>query len=1040
MKNRKNIIINPDIKILLTLFCFQEEIYQKISLSNYETPRNSKIEDNSAVFIKKSIMEKYKKFYNYEILYKFLKSKKNILDCIKDNKIINTEKLKSRKILEEIISQLPDDFIKKINNINDNNRNKLIEEIENENKKEWNYKMIKYENNKLCLKLINDFEIINEEIFIFLKGQGIDGKFIIEYLFNPKEIGYSKFFYENLIKLGLKDLYKLIDKRNEINDISINKKNYKIYKVDIKKITEFIEEKNQNNHNNVRNKYINNKNNERNVSNKNNKNLDSNDLNKKNLDNKNGDNNNLNKYNKNEDNNNSNKISQNLDNNALNKNNKKVDINSTELNINETLFNIISLYLYYKQIKIKNNIKFEEYYLINKNLINEIIINIGYKQIYDELNEKLENISENVDDKKKVNDCYNLLGQNIVKEYSNKKFNKIIIKDYEIEPSLIPLNYYDYLEGKQNDSLMIYNDFEILDKNILNLFIQDTIICNKSLAKCIFNNGKIIINIPNNNLINKIVSLIGILEPYYNYFIVEYILIYNNEDNRNKHIQEIISNLDEYLNNLNFLNNNLEIVNNNSEKIGTIIKYDNDNNTSYINNDNNNIIIHNNDKVINYLKDKFESCPKIGLQNIGATCYMNSTLQCFSHIEKFVEFFKYNPQINDIVTKNKNNDKNLSVSFKTLIDNLWPDNLSQSTQKYFSPDDFKNKISKMNPLFEGIQANDAKDLVNFIIMTLHLELNKDSKNSESTENQNGQILIGREFESFKKDIFDKNNSIISELFYAINCNITTCSKCGNSIQNYQIYFFINFPLEEVRLYKLNNMNNMNNINYNQNNNNNFIGRSMSVNVNNIQGQYMMVPQNQFNMNMNMNYAMNPQTQINNYPNNYLMNQQNQYNNNGMIASQTQPNNTINEVSIYDCFNYDRKNNRMGGENSFFCNNCKGLNEAIMTTNLITGPEVLIIILNRGKGIEFNVKINFTEVLDLSNYIEQKDNGCMYQLIGVITHLGESSMSGHFIAYCRDPINKTSWYKYNDAIVSDVSDFKKEVIDFAMPYLLFYQKV
>ena len=181
--------------------------------------------------------------------------------------------------------------------------------------------MIKYENNKLCLKLINDFEIINEEIFIFLKGQGIklgkvllgnyiignqkifiifkdsdifcyelgqikeDGKFIIEYLFNPKEISYSKFFYDNLIRLGLKDLYKLIDKKNEINDISINKNKYKIYKVDINKITEFIEEKNQNtpqnNHNNVRNKYINNKNNERNVSNKNNKNLDSNDLNKK---------------------------------------------------------------------------------------------------------------------------------------------------------------------------------------------------------------------------------------------------------------------------------------------------------------------------------------------------------------------------------------------------------------------------------------------------------------------------------------------------------------------------------------------------------------------------------------------------------------------------------------------------------------------------------------------------------------------------------------------------------------------------------------
>ena len=48
------------------------------------------------------------------------------------------------------------------------------------------------------------------------------------------------------------------------------------------------------------------------------------------------------------------------------------------------------------------------------------------------------------------------------------------------------------------------------------------------------------------------------------------------------------------------------------------------------------------------------------------------------------------------------------------------------------------------------------------------------------------------------------------------------------------------------------------------------------------------------------------------------------------------------------------------------------------------------------------------------------------------------MSGHFIAYCKDPIRK-KWHKYNDAIVTDVTDFQNEVINFAMPYLLFYQK-
>jgi ubiquitin C-terminal hydrolase len=49
------------------------------------------------------------------------------------------------------------------------------------------------------------------------------------------------------------------------------------------------------------------------------------------------------------------------------------------------------------------------------------------------------------------------------------------------------------------------------------------------------------------------------------------------------------------------------------------------------------------------------------------------------------------------------------------------------------------------------------------------------------------------------------------------------------------------------------------------------------------------------------------------------------------------------------------------------------------------------------------------------------------------------MNGHFIAYCKDPLSNV-WYKYNDSFVNEVTNFQKEVIDFAMPYLLFYQKV
>ena len=247
-------------------------------------------------------------------------------------------------------------------------------------------------------------------------------------------------------------------------------------------------------------------------------------------------------------------------------------------------------------------------------------------------------------------------------------------------------------------------------------------------------------------------------------------------------------------------------------------------------------------------------------------------------------------------------------------------------------------------------------------MTLHEELNKanniNNDNGVILDQRNQQVMFNNFFQNFK----ESNNSIISDLFYAINCNITQCGNCQTKTYNYQTYFFLVFPLEEIRKFKYNNMN-----------------------------QFIIF------------------------------------------------NNNYNVVDIQDCFEYDRKVNVMSGENSMYCNYCKNTCSSSMCTILTTGPNILILLLNRGKGIEFNVKINFYEELNLYNYIQYNNIGCKYKLIGVITHIGESGMGGHFIAYCRDPITE-KWHKYNDAIVSEVNNFQNDVINFAMPYLLFYQKM
>ena len=97
----------------------------------------------------------------------------------------------------------------------------------------------------------------------------------------------------------------------------------------------------------------------------------------------------------------------------------------------------------------------------------------------------------------------------------------------------------------------------------------------------------------------------------------------------------------------------------------------------------------------------------------------------------------------------------------------------------------------------------------------------------------------------------------------------------------------------------------------------------------------------------------------------------------------------------------------------------------------------MLIFNRGKGIQFNIKINFPEYLD-SNGITINQCG-IYQLYGVVKYFGDNSSSGHFTAYCRSPIDNF-WYFYNDAIVTSLMEQEKyKIQENGLTYILFYKQ-
>ena len=527
---------------------------------------------------------------------------------------------------------------------------------------------------------------------------------------------------------------------------------------------------------------------------------------------------------------------------------------------------------------------------------------------------------------------------------------------------------------------------------------------NSNLIQNNMKNINMNINLNNNNLINKN-NFVNNNNNNFNFSNQNNNLINNNINNINA-----INNINFANNNNNFnaFNNNNNNFANNNNNISNFINNQVSNNINNLNNNFNNFNNNNNfnQQYYNFLKDtikpkkksiknEFNAPPLIGLKNVGATCYMNATLQCLSQIEGLINYFKYNDKIKYTIEKHP---EYLTESFKYLIENLWPSTTNSdyispkyvgnnSSNSYFKPEKFKKKISQMNPLFKGVQANDAKDLVNFIIMTLHEELNRKAKNqyaniaSNLNIDQCNQNLV---FNNFLNNFVVENKSIISGIFYGFTHTITHCLRCKTLKHNFEAFFFLNFPLEEVRKYKL-----------------------------------------QMLMYQNM-----------------MLSNQNMMNNNQLIQQNMQKIQCLNSniVNIFDCFEYYQKLESFSGENAMYCNNCRMQWPSTYATFLYSGPNILILVLNRGQGIQFRIKLEFNSELNLTPFIEARPQNeiFMYDLIGVVTHMGESGASGHFIATCKSPING-GWYQYNDDLAYAIKNFNSEILNYAMPYILFYQK-
>ena len=410
---------------------------------------------------------------------------------------------------------------------------------------------------------------------------------------------------------------------------------------------------------------------------------------------------------------------------------------------------------------------------------------------------------------------------------------------------------------------------------------------------------------------------------------------------------------------------------------------------------------------------------------------------------------------NNMMNMNMNNMMNMNMNFNQINNNINP--------RFKSMNSMNNMNS--NIMDSNMNNNLMLSANNLSHINLQNKMNMNSNNNFNDRNlinmpnflsNNNNFNINNNFNNNFNNYIKKDKKEEINNFRKETKRVNTNRNFSNNVEN----FFFGNNKNNFNRNNNNFNNNFNNNNFNNNfNNNNFNNNFNNNNFNNNNfNNNNNFKNNNFNNN-NFNNNFNNNNFNNNFMNNNFYGQRNNYHNRSNSGSPIlllgsggggpydtllygNKSNKIQgpKITLDQCFESFLKPDYLTGDNKQFCNKCRVLSDALYSTNIYSSPNILILILNYGKGKLFQCDVQFDEFINISKFIEAKDRNLptRYRLLGSIVHIGPSSMGGHFIAFCRGVENPEKWYKLNDSLVSEATF--SEIKNVGIPYVLFYENV
>jgi len=185
-----------------------------------------------------------------------------------------------------------------------------------------------------------------------------------------------------------------------------------------------------------------------------------------------------------------------------------------------------------------------------------------------------------------------------------------------------------------------------------------------------------------------------------------------------------------------------------------------------------------------------------GSQNLGNTCFMNSSIACISNCSELTYYFLSKKFLKDINKSNRDGaGGKLAMAWYDLIYYYW-----NSNHRYGNPHSIKSIVASKNRKFSGYQQQDSNEFMTVFLEILGEDLNKANKKvyRELKEQQKGESDVDAAQRFWKLHI-QRNDNIITDLFHGLLKSTITCPKCKFKSITYDPFNTITLTIPSERI-------------------------------------------------------------------------------------------------------------------------------------------------------------------------------------------------------------------------------------------------